>query len=1282
MATTSKKKLYERYIKTVTPLLSSSPLHGDMAEAFAKGKTKVLRVSRYESSAFDTSWVDVIEDVLFDLGEIIKVPRTITKEEGGLVPVELAKKINSESVQHLASHTQYVKSVEANGDVIPSKILSFENEDFLYTYENRFIATLIRRLVLFIEKRYEFIQAYIPLHKQELLYVKTSTTIAGEEVEIETRIKSKAECDDPAAKTAAIVAERIRKMREYILYYFSSPFMKKMKNERDVRKPIIMTNILRKNVRYHKCYEVFTFIERYDSLGMNYKSADNYSSLNEKQLKEFALINLGAFLSLQDDTEYEKIRTRTHAYKPRILSSMDDEEFVFGPMPKGPLEFVRVDEQYKDYLQAISPKDLPEHPKKLERLYYEDEYALRKNIKLGLHEIDKLQHRKALAAAKFEKAIEAIIAKREKEDALLAQWETQERLQKEELLLRAKRAEIVSDAIGETPSLEAMRRQIMEAAAKDGTGVPEEHHLLEAAETANRLERELNGEDVLEDHEDDDEFNWDLTEDSEESDEEVASNQEEAASTESSAQSQDNVPATEEGKEAAEGEENAEQGNAEPVIEGAEGVALEAVDGSVAEGEEIVLSSEQLDKVYEGESASEELSSGEPEDNADEVSAEGAEEGTVDAEHAPEAQEGASEALMASGEETFDNIETGQEEASGEPVANEDNASAEEADASLEPAEGQEGDNVAAESGEENIAEGEAFAADNADADQVSEGESLAEGENADNTAEGESFAENAGTGEETVANDEAAGIANEAAVNEEASGEPVINLEEGAAGAEGETPVTADAEDVASEGAIGLEEGSAAEGVATSEEETMGAAEGAVIAGEGIAIAGEAVFEATNEDNVNAAEGESASSEGLASNDDVASNEESVMASEEETAGVIHEEPANEEQAGDAYEDRGSYYGEPHPVIEEKPSLIPAGVTSKGGTELWDENHFKGLDAAKDSSAKEEDFSEKPADSLLSEESLQNQEETTNIPAEGVSITESAVGDVAPEESAVQGDQLAEPVMESASEEPVKPKAKRSRKKKAAEPIESTELAGEPIADEMKAEQAGQTDQEEQAEQAEQVEQQEQPEQYEQPDLPAEAVTEPVAEPTIESATDNVPVEGDESATEEATAPEEMAKSKAKRARKKKDAEPTESTELAGEPSADESKVEDVAQAEQPTEPLVEPKVEEPEETPNKPKHVTPKLSLKKNNGQKKGQNRKPAPRVTDDYNPDYISIVDGESSVFSMIPGRFIVKTPQGYYVNDEEFSKSKGRAKIFYNFNEALSQKKRFGGKVVKL
>ena len=50
--------------------------------------------------------------------------------------------------------------------------------------------------------------------------------------------------------------------------------------------------------------------------------------------------------------------------------------------------------------------------------------------------------------------------------------------------------------------------------------------------------------------------------------------------------------------------------------------------------------------------------------------------------------------------------------------------------------------------------------------------------------------------------------------------------------------------------------------------------------------------------------------------------------------------------------------------------------------------------------------------------------------------------------------------------------------------------------------------------------------------------------------------------------------------------------------------------------------------------------------------------------------------------IPGKFIVKTMEGYYVNQRRLSDSKNEAKIFDDFNEANSIKAKLGGKVVKL
>ena len=50
--------------------------------------------------------------------------------------------------------------------------------------------------------------------------------------------------------------------------------------------------------------------------------------------------------------------------------------------------------------------------------------------------------------------------------------------------------------------------------------------------------------------------------------------------------------------------------------------------------------------------------------------------------------------------------------------------------------------------------------------------------------------------------------------------------------------------------------------------------------------------------------------------------------------------------------------------------------------------------------------------------------------------------------------------------------------------------------------------------------------------------------------------------------------------------------------------------------------------------------------------------------------------------IPGRFIVKTNQGYYINKNKFSIYKHEAKVFDDFNLAHDIKNALGGKIVKL
>lgn len=66
-----------------------------------------------------------------------------------VVAMEKAKKVDSESIRHLASHTQYIRDINEQNEVIPSKILSTYAEDNIGIYENRFIKSLINRVIVF-----------------------------------------------------------------------------------------------------------------------------------------------------------------------------------------------------------------------------------------------------------------------------------------------------------------------------------------------------------------------------------------------------------------------------------------------------------------------------------------------------------------------------------------------------------------------------------------------------------------------------------------------------------------------------------------------------------------------------------------------------------------------------------------------------------------------------------------------------------------------------------------------------------------------------------------------------------------------------------------------------------------------------------------------------------------------------------------------------------------------------------------------------------------------------
>ena len=465
----SNKQINKAYHSALKKIIKGSH-EKEIYDALSAGKNSYLRLDRLASSSFDKSWIEVIEDCIFDLGEIIANPRQHTKITGNLTPVELAKKVTSESVQHLASHTQYIKEVDEYGNVIPSKILSMSSDDDLHTYENRFIATFVRRLFLFISKRYEFVSKFAELHNEEILYFKNKSIVDGAEVEIETKIKVSYKNENEETRINSNYVDRIKQTRDYISYFYNSPFMKQMKNEKDVRNPIVQTNIIRKNPKYHHCYEVYRFIETYDRLGVNYKVDENYSMFNNEELAELNRTLFANYVTLRGNDGSREKKVNTKVYKPRILTSLEDESFIYGPLLEGPISFARVDDGYQAYLDSKLKKDLPLHPTKKEKEYYEDEYAAKKENQQDLKAKNDLLKRRQKEVNAFEKKVDKILAKREEARLKLLEAEKNAIRQEEEDLVNA------------------MRRQIIEASQRDVTDIVNANNGGKPSKKANKEE--------------------------------------------------------------------------------------------------------------------------------------------------------------------------------------------------------------------------------------------------------------------------------------------------------------------------------------------------------------------------------------------------------------------------------------------------------------------------------------------------------------------------------------------------------------------------------------------------------------------------------------------------------------------------------------------------------------------------------------------------------------------------------------------------------------------------
>ena len=297
------------------------------------GENFVRQTQRTEVKKFDDSIIKELEAGLDAIERILANFKTFIKEQAELVNVGLAKKVTSLSIRHFATHSQFVRNINENNEVIPEKVLTIYAETDVAIYENRFVMTLIKRCLSFIQTRYEYIMSHGETKDSDLLLIHNKTTIDNVTYEVDSRIKvSVPSEDDGNLEKNKKLLDQLTELKNRCATYFASSFMTEMKGAKDVASPIHMTNMIVKNPDYHRAYLFWEFLESYEELGVTFDVQERNTPFDQEYLNEINSYIANSIAMLHTHKIDDKVITAHVDEKitPQVVFTLEDETFEEG----------------------------------------------------------------------------------------------------------------------------------------------------------------------------------------------------------------------------------------------------------------------------------------------------------------------------------------------------------------------------------------------------------------------------------------------------------------------------------------------------------------------------------------------------------------------------------------------------------------------------------------------------------------------------------------------------------------------------------------------------------------------------------------------------------------------------------------------------------------------------------------------------------------------------------------------------------------------------------------
>lgn len=322
--------LYSSFTEQMEPIQADSRYFRYLFE-MAQASDTTLEQKREELvKVIDEEWISMIEDSLDAINTIIEKPRRFITTEEEVVPVSLAKKISADSVRHLSQNTQFLAPSD-DGSIHPTKILNVNMVETYDLYENRFVYHLIQRLLAFVDKRTDVIFWSTGNEIRNRFKMHSKIDDAYEEIEynVEMTVKNRQSFAENDADNMDTFM-RIDRVRRLVMALRNASFCQIMAGCAAVRSPIQRTNLIMKDPDYRKCYQLWQFMERYDSVGYTIDVKDSEMAFDDEYMVQMytnLINNYTVFKSLtSDDRNLTELESVHHdPVRPKFVKEIKEE---------------------------------------------------------------------------------------------------------------------------------------------------------------------------------------------------------------------------------------------------------------------------------------------------------------------------------------------------------------------------------------------------------------------------------------------------------------------------------------------------------------------------------------------------------------------------------------------------------------------------------------------------------------------------------------------------------------------------------------------------------------------------------------------------------------------------------------------------------------------------------------------------------------------------------------------------------------------------------------------